>query len=137
MKGGLKMCYNRSYYKIAIGIVISLILGLVSGIVFPDFFTNFNRILLAALATSAVTLIILTIYLIFRNTKNPQCTSHIKPYLVILLYSAAGTFIMSIITLTTTLTASIASSVLFGITVGLFSLLVISIVLTLKYFTDN
>ena len=131
------MCRQNSLIKIGVVVLISAILGLIAGIVWPMFFAFANRYLLAILATSTIALIILTLYLLFGRIGGCKDNYELKANLTLLLYSALGAFVTSILSLTTTLTASISSSVLFGVTTGFFALLLLSITLTLNYLLNK
>ena len=131
------MCPNKFNVKILTAFFLSLLVGLISGIVYPEFFVHINRILLAVLATSTIALIILSQYLLGHSTKCSQDNFSQKPYLTAILFSAVGGFVFSIISMTAQLVANALSAVLFGITIGFFTLLILSIILTLIYFINN
>ena len=129
---------NNLYFKLGLATLVSTIIGIIAGIIWPNFFTNITRLLLAELATAAVILIIIAVYLLFRqNNVLLQRESLTKYYLKFLIFACIGGVVITVISLSTTLTASLLSSVLVGISVGIFALILISSALTLNYLIDS
>lgn len=129
------MCINKTNYYVGLSIIISVIIGIIAGITGPLAIPGINRLLLAILATSTLALIILAFFVLFRNNK--QLSNNLKTLLTTLLYSGIASFVFALISLSVILTQTVISSIIFGITIGVFSLLLMSIVLTIKYLIDN
>ncbi len=133
------MCQNINnvYFKFAIATLFATVLGIIAGIVWPEFFTNFPTLLLIELITAAVVLVIISVYLLARGTRGNQSTSFIRYYIRFLLFATIGSFVFSILALSTTLTASLVSAIIFGIAVGFFVLTIIAIIFLLDYLLKN
>ena len=133
------MCQNINnvYFKFAIATLVATVLGIIAGIVWPEFFTNFPTLLLIELITVAVVLVILGVYLLTRGTRGNQSSSFIVYYIRFLLFATIGSFVFSVIALSTTLTASLVSAIIFGIAVGFFVLTIIAIIFLFDYLLKN
>lgn len=135
MKGGAKMCQNINnlYFKFAIATLIATVIGIIAGIVWPAFFTNFPTLLLIEIITAALTIIIIAVFLLTRVARNNQNYSYLKYFIRFLLFGAFGSFIITTIAFSTTLTANLVSSIIFGIAIAFFVLLILGIILILEY----
>lgn len=133
------MCQNINnvYFKFAIATLVATVLGIIAGIVWPEFFTNFPTLLLIEIITAAVVLVILGVYLLTRGTRGNQSASFIVYYIRFLLFATIGSFVFSVLALSTTLTASLVSAIIFGIAVGFFVLMIIAIVFLFDYLLKN
>ncbi len=129
------MCQNINslYFKFAIATLIATVIGIIAGIVWPAFFTNFPTLLLIEIITAALTIIIIAVFLLTRTVRNNQNNSYLRYFIRFLLFGAFGSFIITTIAFSTTLTANLVSSIIFGIAIAFFVLLIIGIILTLEY----
>ena len=129
------MCQNINnlYFKFAIATLIATVIGIIAGIVWPAFFTNFPTLLLIEIITAALTIIIIAVFLLARVARNNQNYSYLKYFIRFLLFGAFGSFIITTIAFSTTLTANLVSSIIFGIAIAFFVLLIIGIILILEY----
>lgn len=133
------MCQNINnvYFKFAIATLVATVLGIIAGIVWPEFFTNFPTLLLIEIITAAVVLVILGVYLLARGTRGNQLLSFIRYYIRFLLFGTIGSFVISVLALSTTLTETLVSAIIFGIAVGFFVLMIIGIVFLLDFLLKN
>ncbi len=133
------MCQNINnvYFKFAIATLVATVLGIIAGIVWPEFFTNFPTLLLIEIITAAVVLVILGVYLLARGTRGNQSLSFIRYYIRFLLFGTIGSFVISVLALSTTLAETLVSAIIFGIAVGFFVLMIIGIVFLLDYLLKN
>ena len=129
------MCQNINnlYFKFAIATLIATVIGIIAGIVWPAFFTNFPTLLLIEIITAALTIIIIAVFLLARTARNNQNFSYLKYFIRFLLFGAIGSFIITTIAFSTTLTANLVSSIIFGIAIAFFVLLIIGIIFILEY----
>ncbi|MBE6717999.1 MAG: hypothetical protein E7574_01915 [Ruminococcaceae bacterium] len=124
------MCPNNNnfYLKIALATLFGIIVGIIAGIIWPAFFTNAVTLLTIQLITSILVLGFLAEYFIFRTQRNNQLSQNSRYYLRFLLFGSIGSFIISTIALSTTLTSSLLSSIIFGIAVAFFVILIIGVI---------
>lgn len=133
------MCQNINnvYFKFAIATLVATVLGIIAGIVWPEFFTSFPTLLLIEIITAAVVLVILGVYLLARGARGNQSLSFIRYYIRFLLFGTIGSFVISVLALSTTLTETLVSAIIFGIAVGFFVLMIIGIVFLLDFLLKN
>ena len=133
------MCQNINnvYFKFATATLVATVLGIIAGIVWPEFFSNFPTLLLIEIITAAVVLTVLGIYLLVRGTRGNQSVPFLRYYIRFLLFGTVGSFVFSVLALSTTLTASLVSAIIFGIAVGFFVLMIIGIVFLMDYLVRN
>lgn len=134
------MCQNITnlYFRFAIATLAATVLGIVAGIIWPAFFTGFPPLLLIELITAAATLVILAVYLLARGNRNTNNNlAYIRYYIRFLLFGTIGSFVISVLALSTTLTAGLTGAIIFGIAVGYFVLLIIGIAFLLDFLLKN
>lgn len=136
------MCHNTNniYFKFAIITLIATILGIVSGIIWPSFFTSPGRLFFIELVASTIAMVELTFSLIFSaepQTRNCQAYANLKPILKFLLFGTIGSFVIATIGLSTTLPTTLLGSIIIGIAVGFFALMLGAVIITIDYLIKN
>ena len=127
---------NNIYIKIALATLFAIIVGIVAGIIWPDFFTNAALLLGIELITSVIILGFIALYFIFR-TQRSQISQTGRNYFRYLLFGTIGSYILSVIGLSTTLTASLLSSIILGTAIAFFVVMIIGVVFVLSYAIKN
>lgn len=129
------MCQNLSkiFIKFGIATLVSAILGVITGIAYPAFPERPVVFLLLALVTSSVIMLVIAIYLLNKQGKVCQCMSSIKYYIALLLTGSVGSFITSIIGLSTLLASPVGTAVILGFAVAFFTLTISAVVLIFGY----
>lgn len=125
------------YLKICITTLIAIIIGIISGIIWHCILTRPTIYFIIEALTAAVVLILIALYLLFRNSRNNQCQSLLKYYIRYQLFGAIGSFILSVIGLSITITANVISSVIIGTAVAFFVIMISSSILKTDYLLNN
>ena len=132
------MCHNKvAIIAVGVAIILAVVLGIIAGILLPSVFTSVGRFLLAEMVTCTIALIILAAYLLDDNGFKAKKPEGFKIYLSTILYSGVFGFIFSVLGLTTTAISSTLGTVFFCVCAGLYALLLMGIVFTVKYMIDQ
>lgn len=128
------------YIKLGILTLVAIILGIISGIVWPSFFDNPIRFLLTELIlTGSILLVLLFQTSVGADHQNKCCQTgkiHAFYYSLLLLGAVIG-FVVSLLGITTTLTAGLYGSIVFGIAVGAFVIILGLLAIVIKNRIDS
>ena len=129
------MCQNisRLYFKFALAALISVILGILAGATLPAFPAYPTRFLKIELLTSGLIILTSSLYLLTKQGKVCQYGYAIKYYIGFLLTGAVGSFITSVIGLSSILTTTLGSAIVLGFAVGFFALTIFALILTIGF----
>ncbi len=129
---------TQTNFSFLLAIAISVIAGIISGILFAGSTGNYLITLFIQLITSGIVLILTSIYVLTRQSRTFSTMTTLKSYLTFLLIGAFASFISAILALTIIVTPiTVVGSVLFGISIGFFVLMIIGVILLLDYFLTN
>ncbi len=129
---------TQTNFSFLLAIAISVIVGIISGILFAGSTGNYLITLYIQLITSGIVLILTSIYILTRQSRTFSTMTTLKSYLTFLLIGAFASFIAAVLALTIIVTpVTVIGSVLFGISIGFFVLMIIGVVLLLNYFLTN
>ena len=129
---------TQTNFSFLLAIAISVIAGIISGILFAGSTGNYLITLYIQLITSGIVLILTSIYILTRQSRTFSTMTTLKSYLTFLLIGAFASFIAAVLALTIIVTpVTVIGSVLFGISIGFFVLMIIGVILLLNYFLAN
>ena len=129
------MCNKNGniYLKICITTLIAIIIGIITGIIWPEILARPTIYFIIEALTASVVLILIASYLLFKNNRNNQCTSLLKSYIRYQLFGTIGSFALSVIGLSITITSNVISSVVIGAAVAFFVIMIASSIFTMTY----
>ncbi len=123
---------TQTNFRFLLATIISIIAGVVAGILFPASTINYTTTLFIQLITSVIILILARYSLPPANRQQCQnvTNSTHADTVGFLLFGTFGSYIFSVLSLTVIdLPITVIKSVIFGISIGFFSLMILGIIL--------